>query len=102
MKPLIPVHILLRSEEHTSELQSPTTLFPYTTLFRSAVFFGTLFFVNAGTVKIANANAPGYETIDSGSYIINMGQATQSRANALLSFGRVYDLVNAYSTPLGK
>ena len=24
-----------RSEEHTSELQSPTTLFPYTTLFRS-------------------------------------------------------------------
>ena len=26
---------LLRSEEHTSELQSPTTLFPYTTLFRS-------------------------------------------------------------------
>ena len=25
----------LRSEEHTSELQSPTTLFPYTTLFRS-------------------------------------------------------------------
>ena len=25
-----------RSEEHTSELQSPTTLFPYTTLFRSA------------------------------------------------------------------
>ena len=27
---------LRRSEEHTSELQSPTTLFPYTTLFRSA------------------------------------------------------------------
>ena len=25
----------IRSEEHTSELQSPTTLFPYTTLFRS-------------------------------------------------------------------
>ena len=24
-----------RSEEHTSELQSPTTLFPYPTLFRS-------------------------------------------------------------------
>ena len=27
--------IVNRSEEHTSELQSPTTLFPYTTLFRS-------------------------------------------------------------------
>ena len=27
-----------RSEEHTSELQSPTTLFPYTTLFRSPLY----------------------------------------------------------------
>ena len=28
-------NVVSRSEEHTSELQSPTTLFPYTTLFRS-------------------------------------------------------------------
>ena len=32
---LVSVHVIPRSEEHTSELQSPTTLFPYTTLFRS-------------------------------------------------------------------
>ena len=30
----------MRSEEHTSELQSPTTLFPYTTLFRSFIGSG--------------------------------------------------------------
>src|SRR5688500_3974146 len=28
--------VKLRSEEHTSELQSPCKVFPYTTLFRSA------------------------------------------------------------------
>ena len=65
-------------------------------------FWNIIFCGNAGTVNIAKATSLDYETIDSGSYIINMGQATQSRANALLSFGRVYDLVNAYSTPLGK
>ena len=39
-----------RSEEHTSELQSPTTLFPYTTLFRSLICNG--YEAASGSVRI--------------------------------------------------
>ena len=68
--------------------------------FLTAVFFGTLFIGNVGTVKTSKAAAPGFQTIDSGSYIIDMGQATQTVANGLVPYGMVYDLVKNYSTPV--
>ena len=68
--------------------------------FLTAVFFGTLFIGNVGTVKTSKAAAPGFQTIDSGSYIIDMGQATQTVANSLVPYGMVYDLVKNFSTPV--
>ena len=59
--------------------------------FLIVVFFGTIIFANAGTVKIANTTASGYETIASGSYIIDRCQATQIRAKALFTYGLVYE-----------
>jgi hypothetical protein len=44
--------------------------------------------------------APALTTFAPGSYIIDMGQTTQTVANALKPYGLVYDLVTNYKTPV--
>ena len=62
----------------------------------AVVFFITLISSNIGTPTIAEAATP-YETMDSGSYIINTGIVPQTYNNGLKPYGMVYDLINNYN-----
>ena len=60
-------------------------------------FIISLLTANVATTEEAHAAAP-YETMDSGSYIINMGIVPQTYANGLKPYGMVYDLIRNYNT----
>ncbi len=63
------------------------------------VFAAALLFNNVGNVTTVKA-ASTTETIDSGSFIVNMGIVPQTVGNALVPYGMVYDLIKNYNTPV--
>ncbi len=63
-----------------------------------AVFIVSLFYGTIGTSNLAKATTT--ETIDSGSYIVNMGVTPQTIGNGLKPYGLVYDMIVNYSTPV--
>ncbi len=69
-------------------------------MFVLSVLFGIFSVVlQMGSVKEVSANA-GDETINPGSFIVNMGVTPQTGSNALKPYGMVYDLINNYNVPV--
>lgn len=69
-------------------------------MFALSLLFGILSVAfQMGPVPEATA-APSDETMNSGSYIVNLGITPQTNSNALKPYGLVYDLIHNYNVPI--
>jgi len=67
----------------------------------SIIWIVILFFAfNFGNQKDAKAEGYATETMNTGSFIVNMGVTPQTVANGLKPYGLVYDLTTNYSVPV--
>ena len=80
--------------------QKPDFRFIITSMFVVSVLFGAFSVIlQMGPVKDTKAS-PGDETVNSGSFIVNMGITPQSNSNSLKPYGMVYDLIHNYNVPV--